>query len=423
MPVASNPLLQSLSVAKIQAANAARSDKAADASASKASDFALVYAQQSQDKKLAQGRDTSASCTNGKVADGSTSADDEKIATEDASVAADGKNLQTDGVEQAATAPAAVTEPPVVDAGEAGALADAQWLQAASSTVSAGEPAAAAQTEEPLPPAFDPSTDPLADLPAVRLALEQSAQAQGKTSAHAASAPSNADQPEAAPGQVGANGLATLLDQQAKDSTDGEPGENTFSGLLDDGLKDLKSAASDTRIDNFAERLGTLTQAATAKTANAMPLPGPLNQPLAMQQGGWTEGLVNRVMYLSSQSLKSADIQLEPAELGRLDIRVNLAPDQQAHVAFSSGHAGVREALEGQVHRLRDMFAEQGLGGLDVSVFDQSRGQDQGREAQRGSASSQRGGDGGEALDPASPAAEVAVSSVVLGSSVVDDYA
>ncbi|MNO07489.1 hypothetical protein D3C81_2297020 [compost metagenome] len=69
------------------------------------------------------------------------------------------------------------------------------------------------------------------------------------------------------------------------------------------------------------------------------------------------------------------------------------------------------------------MFAEQGLGGLDVSVFDQSRGQDQGREAQRGSASSQRGGDGGEALDPASPAAEVAVSSVVLGSSVVDDYA
>jgi flagellar hook-length control protein FliK len=34
----------------------------------------------------------------------------------------------------------------------------------------------------------------------------------------------------------------------------------------------------------------------------------------------------------------------------------------------------VREALDSQMHRLRDMFAQQGMGQVDVNVSDQSRG-------------------------------------------------
>ncbi len=68
-----------------------------------------------------------------------------------------------------------------------------------------------------------------------------------------------------------------------------------------------------------------------------------------MHQSGWTEEVVNRVMYLSSANLKAADIQLQPAELGRLDIRVNMVPDQQTQVTFMSAHPGVREALDGQM--------------------------------------------------------------------------
>jgi hypothetical protein len=162
-----------------------------------------------------------------------------------------------------------------------------------------------------------------------------------------------------------------------------EQGDKAFAGLLDSGLKDLKGASSDTRVDDFADRLASLTQAVTAKTANAVPVtPSPLQQPLAMNQGAWTEGLVNRVMYLSSQNLKSADIQLEPAELGRLDIRVNVAADQPTQIHFISGHAGVRDALDSQVHRLRELFAQQGLAQPDVNVADQSRGQ-QHKQAQQ----------------------------------------
>ncbi|WP_166364106.1 flagellar hook-length control protein FliK [Pseudomonas akapageensis] len=427
MPLASNPLLQSLSVAKIQSANAAKPDKATDAGADKATGFAQVYAQQASSKQAVQTKDA----PDDKVADDERQgAGEDAVAAEDASLAVDGKTLPVDPPEQATEVPADASPLAVADVGTVSALIDAQLLQAATVAPTAlPAPAAAAdQAQAELVPPFDPSTDPLADLPAVRLALEQNAQAQGKTSAHAAASNATAttDQPEALPGQGSVNGLAAaLLDKQASDSTDGEPGDKAFNGLLDDGLKDLKSAASDTRVDNFAERLATLTQAATPKTANAVPLAAPLNQPLAMHQSGWTEGLVNRVMYLSSQNLKSAEIKLEPAELGRLDIRVNLAPDQQAQVAFSSGHAGVREALEGQVHRLKDMFAEQGLGQLNVSVSDQSRGQDQGREAQRGNApsSSRRSDNGSESVDSVGAVAEAVTPSVVLGSSVVDYYA
>ena len=137
-----------------------------------------------------------------------------------------------------------------------------------------------------------------------------------------------------------------MLDVQADKDSTSQGGENAFSGLIDDGLKDLKSASSDTRVDDFANRLAALTQAATPKTANAIPV----NQPIAMHQSGWTEEVVNRVMYLSSANLKAADIQLQPAELGRLDIRVNMVPDQQTQVTFMSAHPGVREALDSQVH-------------------------------------------------------------------------
>ena len=263
---------------------------------------------------------------------------------------------------------------------------------------------------------FDPQADPLDAMPAVRLAMEQG----GHVSASSQSpvkTPSSDAAPAAAQGQ--ASGIAMLVDDKSDDSTTGEGGEKSFKGLVDEGLKDLKSASSDTRVDDFANRLAALTQAAVPKTTNALPV----NQPLAMHQSGWSEEVVNRVMYLSSANLKSADIQLEPAELGRLDIRVNIAADQSAQVNFVSGHAGVREALDSQMHRLREMLAQQGMGQVDVNVSDQQRNW----QGQQGQEQQARSGGGGQRLDNLvddEPVEVAAVApSVVLGSSAVDYYA
>ncbi len=298
------------------------------------------------------------------------------------------------------------------------------------------EPAAAAQDDKALPlvavpiaateevkPAFDPEADPLDAMPAVRLAMEQGGHVSASSQAPAKTAPTTTqDQPTAA--QNFAAGLATMVDQQAtKDSTD-QGGDKAFSGLIEDGLKDLKNATSDTRVDDFANRLAALTQAATPRTANA--LPPVTNAPLAMHQSGWTDEIVNRVMYLSSANLKSAEIQLQPAELGRLDIKVNMTADQQAQVNFMSAHPVVREALESQSGRLREMFAQQGMGQVDVNVSDQSRGQEQQQQQAQTSGVSRSGrgadsGDSGNHIDVAE--AVVPVSSTVIGSSAVDYYA
>lgn len=454
MPVTPNILLQASRQAKIQAACANPPALTAEPG-DKAASFAHVYANQARNKPNASA-DASVKPSREKSSDvaGEKDAGDDKSAAGEPVVADGGKSLPSDTPVQADDKTADneasdVDRAPVVDTAPLDPALDPSLQQAVQPVVTAPAPAtpaaanivpptvdtpvAAAITVTATPAQaaadgdFDPEADPLDALPALRLAMEQSGHVSASSQAQPKAAPTQAQAQadgELTPAQNFAAGMATLLDVQADKNSTSQGDDKAFSGLLDDGLKDLKSASSDTRVDDFANRLAALTQAATPKTANALPV----NQPIAMHQSGWTEEVVNRVMYLSSASLKAADIQLQPAELGRLDIRVNMVPDQQTQVTFMSAHPGVREALDGQVHRLRDMFAQQGMGQVDVNVSDQSRGSHQGQEQARQSQSGRTNASGGrlDSMDDdvAPGVAEVAANTTrVIGSSVVDYYA
>jgi flagellar hook-length control protein FliK len=165
--------------------------------------------------------------------------------------------------------------------------------------------------------------------------------------------------------------------------------------LTGKSLEAMKEGTANDNPENFVSRLNALSQAVSQPTTQAARA-AVVGQPVAMQQGGWSEAVVDRVMLMSSQNLKSAEIQLEPAELGRLDVRISVN-QEQSQVAFSSPHAGVREALDAQMNRLREMFAQQGLGALDVSVSDQSLQQSwQGQQDSAGARGSSRAQAGGE---------------------------
>ncbi|MDZ5434554.1 flagellar hook-length control protein FliK [Pseudomonas fluorescens] len=453
MPVTPNLLLQAAAQAKTQAASANSTALSAEPG-DKASSFAQVYAKQAQSKPVAAA-DGSARPVRDKAADSTGKKDvaDDKSAAPEPVVAESGKTLPADKTAQVddktSDESADTAQTPVAEAAPVDPALDPALLQVVQPAVTVPVPAAlpvvdAAQQQVQAPivatvaaPAsaavaitetdFDPEADPLDALPAVRMAMEQSghvsasSQAQPKAATTPAQAQVDGEQTSA---QNFAAGMANMLDVQAgKDSTS-QGGDKAFSGLIDEGLKDLTSASSDTRVDDFANRLAALTQAATPKTANALPV----NQPIAMHQSGWTEEVVNRVMYLSSANLKAADIQLQPAELGRLDIRVNMVPDQQTQVTFMSAHPGVREALDGQVHRLRDMFAQQGMGQVDVNVSDQSRGSQQGQEQAQHSQGGRTSASGGrldsmdDELTPSVAEVAAPVTSVI-GSSAVDYYA
>ncbi|CAM3105039.1 flagellar hook-length control protein FliK [Pseudomonas floridensis] len=470
MPLATNALLQATATATSRSGSASNAIKPADSGKDETSSFSNVYAKQTKDAtparddapvkskqdkaapdkdKVAGGKDkpvadqkaaaetpTVADSGNGLPAQPTTSADTEQTETDlsqvDVLVSGDVVPVVDPALNpalqaMAAQLPAAPSTPDVSDALKV-ATADPKALTAID--VAAAKPATPLVAAEE---GFDPEADPLDGLEVVQLALEN---ANAKTqlaaqNAHAASkaTPSNA---EADPAQNIANNLSLISEQLPSDDSSTESSDKSFSGLIGEGLKDVKSAAGDTRVDNFADRLAALSQAAQPARAAAAPASTPLmNQPLAMHQSGWTEGVVDRVMYLSSQNLKSAEIKLEPAELGRLDIRVNMAPDQQTQVTFMSAHVGVREALESQMSRLRDSFTQQGLGQVDVNVSDQSQQQAQ-QQAQEQASRAQRGGRGGgmgsgDASDDA-PIADAAVpvsqpAARVIGTSEIDYYA
>lgn len=165
---------------------------------------------------------------------------------------------------------------------------------------------------------------------------------------------------------------ALLVEEEPSEGADELGLEEGFGELLDklDASTGSRPSAADAAINRLNPLAQAVTQQNQLQQAQRTPIvPGP---PVQMQQGGWSEAVVDRVMWLSSQNLKSAEIQLDPAELGRMEVRIDMSKDQ-TQVTFVSPHANVRDALEGQMQRLRDMFSQQGMT-MDVNVSDQSKG-------------------------------------------------
>ncbi len=113
--------------------------------------------------------------------------------------------------------------------------------------------------------------------------------------------------------------------------------------------------------------LGTATQAAATQTNMA---------PLNLGQNAWETNLGSRLQMLVGQNVQTAEIRLDPPELGTLDIKIKISNDV-ASINITSPHSQVREALETAVPRLREMFAESGLSLGDVNVGQESLAQQQ----------------------------------------------
>ncbi|OIQ25600.1 flagellar hook-length control protein FliK [uncultured Vibrio sp.] len=136
----------------------------------------------------------------------------------------------------------------------------------------------------------------------------------------------------------------------------------------------------------------TRTDAATQAQA-----PMQLHREMAPDQ------MAERVQMMMSKNLKNIDIRLDPPELGRMQIRMNMNGDNTA-VHFTVTNPQARDVIEQSMPRLREMLAQQGVQLSDTSVQQQSAGQQQGRYAaqenqQSGQASGSQATNGDENLD------------------------
>lgn len=131
---------------------------------------------------------------------------------------------------------------------------------------------------------------------------------------------------------------------------------------------------------NQASNATPLAAAETRRAVEAAPLRLTVSQPVASR--GWGEAVADRVTWVTQARQPSAEIQLNPPNLGPVEVRVSMNGDQ-ATVSFFSAHAPVREALQSAMPRLTEAFAASGLSLGDVHVGADSRsGQDQGQQQQ-----------------------------------------
>ncbi|MFY0641844.1 MAG: flagellar hook-length control protein FliK [Bermanella sp.] len=118
-----------------------------------------------------------------------------------------------------------------------------------------------------------------------------------------------------------------------------------------------------------------LDQGDTAKTQLAEKLPSNFNKlDVPPQNPQWNDQVAKRISIMASESVQSARIQLDPPELGSLEIKVKVQHDQVS-VAFGSNNQTVRDALETQTPRLRELLEQQGVNLSDVNVSEQGREQ------------------------------------------------
>jgi flagellar hook-length control protein FliK len=403
MSVAPDFLLQSAPDVRLKAPAGKAPSTAPEPSRGEASSFAEVYAKERQ-AKAAERKETAAKAAEERAAESKTAEEPAtEAAAEQSAVAESGNTLPeevVDGGEEevvdplllmAMTGQLPATE--MVDlalSGSAEAVEGEPLLQASAPTVASAAPATLNEASH------DPELDMLNSLSGVKLALEIGAQNQASAQQQLSPGAVAAERANN-PAQGFANALAGLAgDAMPSEEAPSEGLEGELLGeALDTSVPNLREGQSDARAEAFASKLSALSQAISQQTNAAQRLPLVPGQPVQVGHPGMSEAVVDKVMWLSSQNLKSAEIQLDPAELGRLEVRIELNKDQAAQVTFVSANANVRDQLEGQAHRLRELFAQQGMNQLDVNVSDQSmaRGsQGGGEEGQRRSAGRGFGG-------------------------------
>lgn len=85
----------------------------------------------------------------------------------------------------------------------------------------------------------------------------------------------------------------------------------------------------------------------------------------------WAQGMGKQILWMANQNISSAEIRLNPAHLGPIEVRLDIS-DDQINVALSSRHAVVREAMEMALPKLREMFDSNGMSLADTDISQQS---------------------------------------------------
>lgn len=147
-----------------------------------------------------------------------------------------------------------------------------------------------------------------------------------------------------------------------------------FSSEMSDAIR---ASTGETLFSVSSESVSTQSFGFSSTTATT-PLnttPQNVQVDLPMGQPKWGNEFAQKIIWLTSQQNQVAEIHLNPAHLGPVEVMLSITQDQ-ATAQFLSPHSAVREAIEEALPRLREMMAENGIQLGNVMVGAESFQQD-----------------------------------------------
>ncbi|OBU14788.1 flagellar hook-length control protein FliK [Photobacterium aquimaris] len=113
--------------------------------------------------------------------------------------------------------------------------------------------------------------------------------------------------------------------------------------------------------ESLAQQLaGLTTPSATALKPEPALAMTPAQSPLLLTREQAGEQVHERINMMMAKNLKQVDIRLDPPELGKIQIKLNITQDQ-ASVQFTVNNSQTRDMVEQAMPRLREMLQQQGL--------------------------------------------------------------
>ncbi len=170
------------------------------------------------------------------------------------------------------------------------------------------------------------------------------------------------------------HGLLAMMPGVTHDESAKMAGTNDITALVQNALAsaiDGSANQASTAVASMAHSVaGMAASGSTAVTQSDPAIPRQLmEQPLNLNGSEWVDGFAERILWASKNQFHYAEIQLDPPELGALQVRIQIRQDQ-AQVQFITPHHQVREAIEGTLDRLRDLFNQQGMQLVHSQVAD-----------------------------------------------------
>ncbi|BEV71698.1 hypothetical protein THUN1379_11800 [Paludibacterium sp. THUN1379] len=195
---------------------------------------------------------------------------------------------------------------------------------------------------------------------------------------------------------LGAAAAATLPQDAAaiKDSKQtplgGEvKGADLFQAMSADAEKGLQKLppSEGAQSTNLPQQLGLQVNSTVSREQQVKPT---FTIPQSVGTPAWSQSLSDKVLSMVSIKAETAHIQLNPPELGPIDVTLKMDGHNTAQVTFNADSATTRAALQDSLPRLQSMMASSGIQLGDAQVSGgQSQQQQQNARNQRGNAQPQ----------------------------------